>query len=84
MTGEEINLRALASATLNPTLRDLCEKSANRIKALEEALRFYARGGNAAASIEDAARGDIDLALASEVLTEDCGEIARAALKSTT
>jgi len=55
---------------------------AERIRKLETALGFYARGGNVVGDVADAARGDIDLARASEALTEDCGDVAREALKS--
>lgn len=53
---------------------------AERIRKLELALGFYARGGDVVDDVADAARGDIDLARASEALTEDCGDIARKAL----
>jgi hypothetical protein len=52
-----------------------------RVRNLEGALMFYARGGDVAEDMAAAARGDIDLAQASEALTEDCGDIAREALK---
>lgn len=39
MTAEEINLRALAQSTLNPTLADLCVKSADRLAELRALLR---------------------------------------------
>lgn len=53
---------------------------AERIRKLERALGFYARGGDVVDDVADAARGDIDLARASEALTEDCGDVARKAL----
>ncbi len=63
---------------------ELERRAAARIEYLEMALSFYARGGNVAETIEDATRGDIDLSRASEVLTDDCGHVARQVLKSGT
>lgn len=47
---------------------------------LRAALEWYAKAGGCAETIEDAARGDIDLSDVSIALTEDCGDRARATL----
>lgn len=59
------------------------ERLTEENERLRKALEFYARGGNCAETIEDAARGDIDLSDVSIALTEDCGDIARSALTPT-
>ena len=64
------------SVMANPKfLRDVIDE----IQRLQSALMFYATCGGIS-DVESAARGDFDLARASEVLTEDCGDRARAAL----
>jgi hypothetical protein len=67
-----IKLDAEANAAFIVTA---CNSHADLVKALE----FYATGGGTA-TIEAIAIGDVDLARASETLTEDCGDVARAAL----
>ncbi len=49
---------------------------------MRDALNYYARACDVAASIENADRGDFDVANATEAFAEDCGELARAALKT--
>lgn len=51
----------------------------SKLEAYRKVLEFYATGGGTG-SIEGIASGDVDLARASEALTEDCGDIARKAL----
>lgn len=69
--GTDLNLMPDVLATLT-SQRD----------ALVKALEWYAKAGGCAETIEDAARGDIDLSRVSIALTEDCGDLARATLAS--
>lgn len=64
------------SVTANPKF---LRAAIDEIQRMQSALLFYATCGGIC-DVESAARGDVDLARASEVLTEDCGDKARAAL----
>lgn len=54
-------------------------KAVNSHPELVKALEFYATAAGTG-TIEGIASGDVDLARASEALTEDCGDVAREAL----